>query len=93
VRIIFDKHELTNALAVLRALAQYFNASFIQEAADDLARDLFPPPLLPETKYYHLCEKCFRMMDIRNENHIHYKGEKERYVHQKCTPLKENRPE
>ncbi len=86
----FGSTELRQALGVLKALAQYFRADFIFQIAQELQDDLFPKPLLPYRHHVHLCEKCFRMMDIDKEAHLHHYGkDKDYYTHQNCPPLQE----
>ena len=91
VIIKFGGTELAQALGVLKALAQYFKADFIFKVAQELQDDLFPKPKLQYRHHVHLCEKCFRMMDIDKEAHIHHYGEdKDYYTHQTCQPLQED---
>ena len=91
VIIKFGSTEMKQALVVLKALALYFRADFIFKVAQDLQDDLFPKPLLPYNHRVHLCEKCFRMMDIDKEAHLHHHGkDHDYYQHQNCPPLQED---
>ena len=80
IKIYFGFSEFPQALKVLKALATFFKADFIQQVADDLEQDLQPKlPFL-----VHHCEKC--CMEIKDgEQDTHYQGG---YVHKICPPLK-----
>lgn len=86
VLIQFPKHELKQALNVLKALAKYFKAGFITRAADEVERDLQKPQLLPYDHRFHLCVKCACEIDTRKDSHLNMG---EGYQHLECPPLKE----
>lgn len=89
VIIKFGNHELKQALGVLKALAQYFKATFLLDVAADLQRDLDAPPLLTYKLRYRCCENCFTMIDTRTDEYMHVD---DTYLHKNCPQLKENRP-
>lgn len=87
VIVSFGSGEMRQALGVLKALAKYFNAPFILNAAEQLERDL--QPKLGYDAPFHLCEKCTTEIDTRKGGYRHTDG---RYTHLVCPILKKERP-
>lgn len=83
VIIHFPAHELKQALAVLKALAQFFGASFLWKAAQDLENDL--EPKLVYKNYFHICHSCFTELDERDDNTFSINGD---WKHRVCPHLK-----
>jgi len=88
VIIHFPAHEFKQALAVLKALAQFFGASFIFQAAKELEDDLTPK--LTYRSEFHLCEKCCMELHEKDENAIKVN---DAWRHVRCKPLKDKRPQ
>jgi len=88
VIIHFPAHEFKQALAVLKALAQFFGASFIFDAAKELEDDL-APKLIYMSKF-HICEKCCVELHEDEENSIKINGA---WKHVTCPVLKNKRPQ
>lgn len=92
VAILFPKHEMKQALGVLKALAKHFGAWFLLDAAADLEKDLEAekhPRLAPPPTYHHICENCYMEIDVRKDSYVHVDSA---YIHTNCPVLKENRP-
>jgi predicted sulfurtransferase len=87
VIIHFPAHEFKQALSVLKAMAQFFGASFIFDAAKELEEDL-TPRLVYRTKF-HLCPKCCMELHEDEANSIKVN---ESWQHAKCKELKTKRP-
>lgn len=84
VILYYQAHELKQALGVLKALAQYFGASFLHDVARELERDM-QQLQLPFDPSYRLCEACKCEIDIRKGNYKHIDG---RFTHLRCPVLK-----
>lgn len=91
VSLTFPITEVKAALAVLKALHKYTQLDFIQEAITDIEADM-QPKKLPMKNYFHLCRKCFRDLDEREDNSFHLTGDKDVWSHRRCPPLNEKRP-
>lgn len=85
VIVHFPAHELRQALAVLKALAQFFGASFLWKAAKDLETDLDETPRLVYKSEFHICEECCMELHEKDENSVRVNDS---WKHYKCPQLK-----
>jgi regulator of replication initiation timing len=83
--IHFPADELKQALAVLKALAQYFGAKFLFQVAGELEKDLNETPRLVYKSEFHICEKCFMELHEKDENSVRVNDS---WKHHKCPQLK-----
>lgn len=92
VVLAFPKSEKSVVLAILRVLYNANKQDFLQEAIQAIeAEDA--PKTLQLVNYFHLCSKCFRDIDQRDENAICItKDGDTKWKHKICVPLKDNRP-
>jgi hypothetical protein len=91
ILIVFPQKEAKVALQVLKGLNNVFKLSFIKEAIDDIEASLRPK--LTMVVHNHLCEKCFTMVNDKDENCLKVTHDGDTmYRHQTCPTLKENRP-
>ena len=92
VLLVFPQGELKVALSVLKALNKVSPLPFIGQAISDIEADM-QPKQLPMVNYHHVCHKCFRDLDERDKDSIHFiNGDDEKWFHRDCPPLKDNRP-
>lgn len=87
----FPKSELAFVVQLLKSIYQVTRLSFIREAFEDFEQEL--RPRLTLVVHNHLCQKCYRMINDKEDNF--YKMDKDgdvTYRHKICPPLKENRP-
>lgn len=89
--LYFPPNELKVALGILKAIYSVSKLEFVAEAIKDLEDDLLPRKI-PFINHFHLCEKCFMMVDDREENVVHLNGTVNRWKHRVCKDLKTNRP-
>lgn len=92
--MVFPITELKVALGILKAINKVDPRDFLQEAIKDIEHDLRPKlTLVPTKNYFHLCDKCHRDIDERDENSLHLVTESDdKWVHENCPALKANRP-
>lgn len=92
VILVFPKSERLVVLTILRVLYKANQQDFLKEAIEGIeAEDT--QKALPMVNYFHLCQRCFRDLDERDANSIHYiKDNNEKWFHRDCLPLKNNRP-
>lgn len=83
VGFLFEAHELQQGLQVAKALSQFFGATFLLNLAQEIEKDL--QPKLEYKNYYHICSKCFRELDERDNDVISINGV---WKHYTCKPLK-----
>lgn len=91
ILLFFPKSEQLAALQILKALYTVSKLSFIKECIDDIEADMRPK--LSMVVHNHICEKCFTMVNDKDENCIKViRDGDEMFRHRTCPPLKENRP-
>lgn len=94
LKLQFNADELLIGYNVLKAL-------YVKTPTPDLAKmikamedKLFPKPKLILVSNVHICEKCFCELDVRTDSY-HVRTNEHgiiSWTHQKCPPLKDNRP-
>lgn len=90
VAIAFNLNELHIALQLLYALYNFCGAEFIKKAIDDIEHDL-KPKQLTMVVHNHLCEKCFRMVNDKDDNCLRFERDGDiSYRHKECPPLKKD---
>ena len=92
VGIFFTLGEITFATKVLEGIYKATGLDFVKEAMDDITRDMLPPKL-ELVVHNHLCQKCFRMVNDKDENSLKVIHDGDiMYQHKKCKELKSDRP-
>lgn len=92
VILVFQNSEYKVVLSILHALQRVQPLAFIADAIRDIERD-YAPKRIPMRNYMHLCRRCFRMVDEREDNAFHtVMGKDDKWTHRACLPVKENRP-
>lgn len=90
--LVFPQSEIRVVLGILKAVNKVEPQDFLREAIKDIEHDL-TPKLVKPVNYWHMCEKCNRDIDERDENSLHLVTESdEKWVHHNCPTLKKNRP-
>ena len=92
VAIGFRKNELQFAVAVLRGIYSVVKADFIAKAIRDIEESM-KPKTLPMINYWHICSKCQRDLDERDDNTMRISNDDDvKWQHRNCLPLKKDRP-
>lgn len=88
----FRKAELLFAVSVLRGINNVVKADFITKAISDV-EEYLRPKQLPFINYWHICSKCSRDLDERDDNTMRISRDGDvKYTHRNCPPLKKDRP-
>lgn len=91
IAIGFPVTEFGAAVHILKAVYKVSKLAFIREAIEDIESDL--APRLPMVNYFHCCQKCFRMLDEREDNTICITKDGDmKWKHKNCLPINPNRP-
>ena len=91
--IFFQENELKFAMSVLRGINAVVKQSFIQECIDDVERHL-APKRLELVVHNHICDKCFMMVNDKDENTLKITRDGDvMWRHKKCKELKNDRPQ
>lgn len=89
----FKKTELNFALSVLRGINSVVKADWIAKAIRDV-EEYLKPKQLPMINYFHVCVKCTRSIDERDENTMCLtKNGDAKWQCRSCKPLKKDRPQ
>jgi hypothetical protein len=92
VALAFSLKELPFAVGILQGIYKMCGANFIKEAIDDIENDL-KPKKVALVVHNHLCEKCFTMVNGKDENSLKMVRDGDvTWRHKKCPTLKKNRP-
>lgn len=92
VAIAFNMNEIQVVLQILKSIYNFCGAEFIRRAINDIENDL-KPKKLTMVVHNHLCEKCFMMVNDKDENSLRIERDGDvTWRHKQCPELKQNRP-
>lgn len=83
VAFVFTPSEYKAAISLLEAMYKLTKLSFLKEAIEEI-KITFEPKPLPYINYFHLCQCCFKEIDERKDDSIHYTGKVDKWIHRQC---------